>query len=149
MAQSLKRTFIAIDYGERRIGLAKSDPMGIIASALITLEVKSSADALKQIAVVIEEYVPDGLVIGYPLLASGDKSDKCLEIDRFVEKLRTIFNGPIHKVDERHSSQDAVKIIQAHGKKSGQDKRRIDRLAAVIILQRFLDETPAGAGGDR
>ena len=134
------RTFIAVDYGERRIGLAKSDPTGMIASALITLEVKSQKDALSQLMSIIEEYEPDGLVFGYPLLQSGDKSDKCNEIDRFIDKLKKQFERPIYKVDESYTSQQAADIIHAHGKRTGKDKKRIDRLAAVIILERFLEE---------
>lgn len=136
------RTFLGIDFGERRIGLAKSDPTGLIASALITLNVKSVGESLAKIGEVIKEYRPDGIVIGYPLHASGDKSDKCETIDRFVTKLEEIFSGPIHRVDERYSSVEATSVIHAHGKKTGQDKGRIDRLAAVIILQRYLDELP-------
>jgi len=142
MSVSENRTFIAIDYGNRRVGLAKSDPTGTIASALATLEVKSPKDALAQLKAIIEEYLPDGLVIGYPLLKSGDKSKKCIEIDSFVAKLQDIYNGPIHKVDEHHTSQEATAVIHAHGKKSGKDKKRIDRLAAVIILQRYLEDLP-------
>jgi len=134
------KTLLGIDYGERRIGVAKCDMMGIIASAVTTLEVRSQKQALEELQGLIEEYKPVGLVMGYPLLASGDKSDKCVTIDRFVDKLRLIFDGPVHLVDERYSSVEAVDIIHAHGKKVGQDKRRIDRLAAVIILQRYLDE---------
>ena len=104
MSPSHNRTFIAIDYGSRRIGLAKSDPTGTIASALTTLEVKSPKDALAQLSAVIDEYAPDGLIIGYPVHKSGDKSEKCLEIDRFVEKLSSVFRGPIEKVDERKRS---------------------------------------------
>ena len=140
---SYNRTFIGIDYGERRVGLAKSDPTGLIASALTTLEVRSAAEAIKKIVALIGEYDPDGLVIGYPLYASGDKSDKCHEIDRFIEELQKSYQGPIHRVDERYSSKEAAEIIHAHGKKIGQDKGRVDRLAAVLILQRFLDEHPA------
>ncbi len=142
MSLSHNRTFIAIDYGSRRVGLAKSDPTGTIASALTTLEVKSPKDALAQLKAIIDEYAPDGLVIGYPVLKSGDKSKKCLEIDGIVEKLRIIYKGPIEKVDERHTSQEAIAIIHAHGKKAGKDKKRIDRLAAVIILQRYLEDLP-------
>ncbi len=138
----MNNTFIGIDYGDRRIGLAKSDPTGLIASALKTLEVRSRRDALEKITSVIEEYRPDGIVIGYPLLASGDAGETCRKIDRFLEMLSEQYEGPIHKVDERYSSQEAEDIIHAHGKKVGSDKKRIDRLAAVIILQRFLDERP-------
>ena len=142
MAGATNRTFLGIDYGNRRIGIAKSDPTGLIASAITTLEVKSVADALKQLKGVIDEYAPDGIVIGYPLYESGDKSKKCEEIDRFIHKLTEIYQGPIHKTDERYSSVEAEGVIHAHGQRIGKDKRRIDRLAAVIILQRYLDEHP-------
>ena len=142
MNLTMNRTFIAIDYGERRIGLAKSDPTGMIASALVTLEVKSQKEALEQLRVIFEEYRPDAVVVGYPLLLSGDRSEKCEAVDEFVAKLKDFYAGPIHKVDEHYSSAEAAKIVHAHGKKTGRDKKRIDRLAAGIILQRYLDENP-------
>ncbi len=134
------RTFLGIDYGHRRIGLAKSDPTGLIASPLTTLEVRSDREALAGIQKYIAEYSPNGLVIGYPLRESGDRGDKCREVDAFVEKLATVYAGPIHRVDERYSSREATAVVHAYGKKTGKDKKRLDRLAAVIILQRFLDE---------
>jgi len=134
------KTFLGIDYGERRIGLAKSDPTGLIASALKTLEVSSLKDAIAQIKIEIDEYEPNGIVVGYPLLPSGDRSTKCDVIDTFIDKLNAVYNGPIYKEDEIYSSGEAEKVIHAHGKRIGKDKKRIDRLAAVIILQRFLDD---------
>ena len=139
MESAQDKTVLAIDYGTRRMGLAKSDPTGLIASALETLEIKSQAQALRGIGRVIDEYHPAALVIGYPLLISGDRSDKCDEIDRFIDKLRQQYDGPIHRVDEHSSTVEAAAIIHAHGKRVGQDKRRLDRLAAVVILQRYLD----------
>lgn len=144
MAETYDRTFIGIDYGTRRIGLAKSDPIGLIASALTTLEVISEKDALGKISAILEKHQPKALVIGYPLSLSGKKSKKCLKVDRFVDRLAQIYTGPIHRVDERLSSVEAARVIHAHGKKVGQDKKRLDRLAAVIILQRFLDGLPRG-----
>ena len=138
----MDRTYLGIDYGKRRIGIARSDPTGLIASAVTTLEVKSEADAVNQLVRLIDEHTPTGLVIGYPLHTSGEKSDKCLEIDRFLEKLSNHYRGPIYKEDERYSSTEAADIIHAHGQRTGKDKKRIDRLAAVIILQRFLDQQP-------
>ena len=140
MTQTEDKIFIGIDYGTRRIGLAKSDPTGLIASALTTIEVVSTRDAIDKISRVIKEYHPSGLVFGYPLSLSGEKSGKCRELDRFIEQLRKIYGGPIYKVDERLSTAEAERVLHAHGKKVGQDKKRVDRLAAVIILQRFLDE---------
>ncbi|MFQ6008820.1 MAG: Holliday junction resolvase RuvX [Candidatus Zixiibacteriota bacterium] len=133
-------TFIGIDYGTRRIGLAKSDPSGLIASALTTIEVTDGRDAIEKISIIIKEHQPVGLVIGYPLSMSGKKSGKCHELDQFMEQLRKIYSGPIYRVDERLSTAEAERILHAHGKKVGQDKKRLDRLSAVIILQRFLDE---------
>lgn len=134
------KTFLAFDYGTRRIGVAKSDPMGMIASALTTLEIKSQKDALKQISSVIDEYEPNGIIFGYPLLKSGDKSDKCFEIDKIVNKLKEKYTTPIHLVDELDTSNEAASIIHAHKKKTGKDKKIIDRLAAVLILERFLED---------
>jgi len=141
MLYSPDQIVLAIDYGSRRIGLARSDPTGLIASPIGTLEVKSKREALARLKKLIEEFAPSAIVVGYPLLASGDKSDKCFEIDRFIEQLAQRYSGPIHRVDEAHSSIEAHRIIHAHGKRVGRQKKRIDKLAAVIILQRYLDET--------
>jgi len=140
MTEHPDKTILAIDYGNRRIGLAKSDALAMVASALTTLEVSSVRDALNQIAEVIGEYRPAELVIGYPELSDGRKSRKCEEVDRFIEKLASVYPGPITRVDEAYSSVEAASVIHAHGKRVGKDKKRIDRLAAVIILQRYLDE---------
>ncbi|MCP4684623.1 MAG: Holliday junction resolvase RuvX [bacterium] len=141
MTELQNKTLIAVDYGRRRVGVAKSDATGLIASALTTLEVKSHKQALEELARIIGEHTPVGLVIGYPLLASGDRSDLCVEIDAFIGKLKAVYEGPIHRVDEYGSSEEAADIVHAHGKRVGRDKKRIDRLAAVVILQRFLDES--------
>lgn len=140
MTGTLNRTFLAIDYGRRRIGIAKSDPSGLIASPLTTIEVSSRRDAVERLRSLIEEYRPDGLVVGYPRLASGDPGEICGEIDRVLEELRTGYMGPIHLVDEAYTSDDARAVVVAHGKRTGADKKRIDRIAAVIFLQRFLHE---------
>ncbi len=140
MSDSLDKTILAVDYGRRRIGLAKSDPMGIIASALETLEVKSVDDGISKLTAVLEEYKPSTVVIGYPLHSSGDKSEMCEEIDAFIEKLKPFYDGPVYKVDEHGSSMEAKGLIHAHGKKVGKKKKRVDRLAAVVILQRYMNE---------
>jgi putative holliday junction resolvase len=137
------RTFLGVDFGTRRIGIAKSDPTGLIASALETLEVRSMKDAVEKTVALLKEYEPVGLVVGYPLLASGDRSAKCDEIDNFIAKVTRVFPIDVYKVDERYTSQEAAGVIHAHGQRTGKDKKRIDRIAAVIILQRFLDESGA------
>ncbi len=142
MTSQYQRTFLAIDYGKRRIGLAKSDPLGIIASALETIEVKSRKDAVAKIGKAIADYEPNAIVIGYPVLASGSRSQMCDEIDRFIEELKTVWSGTIHKVDEDYSSGEAVELIKSTGKRTGKDKGKIDKMAALVILRRYLDEHP-------
>lgn len=136
------RLFIGIDYGERRVGLAKSDPTGLIASPLVTLEVHSIDEAVTKIMQVIEEYEPNGVVVGYPLQVSGEKSEKCRDIDTFIAKLAEQYTGPIYTEDEQYSSVEAADMIHAHGKHIKSEKKRVDRLAAAVILQRYLDGLP-------
>ena len=141
MTSDTDKTYIAVDYGSRRIGIAKSDPTGLIASALMTIEVKSIKQAVAEIVSLLREYQPRALVTGYPLLKSGDKSKKCEEVDRFIQKVTAEYPIDVFRVDESYTSVEAADIIHAHGKRTGKDKKRIDRLAAVMILQRFLDES--------
>jgi len=144
----LDRTFLGIDYGTRRIGVAKSDLSGMIASSYTVLTVKSVEDAVKQLSQLIGDVSPDGIVFGYPLHQSGEVSKACLEIDKFILKLQESISAPIHRFDESYTSEDAHDVIHAHGKKVGQDKKRIDAIAAVIILQRFLDEQAFHSGNE-
>ncbi len=135
------RIYLAIDFGERRIGLAKSDPTGRIASAWKTITYKSLKKALAEIADDIRREKITGILVGYPLAPDGGSSgERCIMIDEFIARLEEITDLPIYTYDERDSSAEARKIIQQHGKKTGKDKEKIDRIAAAIILQRFLDE---------
>lgn len=139
MNDKYNKTYLGIDYGSRRIGVAKSDPTGLIASPLVTLEVKALGDALRQLRPLIDEYAPIGVIVGYPVHSDGSTSEKCREVDLFIRKLKETYSGPIHRVDESYSSQEAHAIVHAYGKQVRRYKKQIDQLAAVVILQRFLD----------
>lgn len=140
MPSAESQTFLAIDYGRKRIGLAKTDPTATIATALETLEIKSPAEGVDRVRQIIVQVNPVGLVIGYPLHESEEPSEMCREIDRFLDKLSETYDGPIYKIDEFGSSQEAAEIIHKHGRQTGRKKERLDRLAAVLILERFLAE---------
>lgn len=136
-----ENVFLGIDYGERRIGLAKSDPTGLIASAYKTITVKSLNVALKEIAEDIEKWQVTAVVVGYPVAENGGRfGERCLMVDDFILRLRKYYQGPVYKVDERFSSAEAEQTLHLFHKKIRQDKGRVDRIAAAIILQRFLDE---------
>jgi putative Holliday junction resolvase len=137
-------TFLGIDYGERRIGLAKSDPTGLIASAYKTITFKSINKALDEIMEDIDDFEAVGVVVGYPLAPSGGSAgERCRMVDDFLVRFRKRYAGQVYKVDERFSSAEAEEIYHQHDKKIGRNKGRIDRIAAAIILQRFLDERKA------
>ncbi|MFH2036608.1 MAG: Holliday junction resolvase RuvX [Candidatus Zixiibacteriota bacterium] len=135
--------FIGIDFGLRRIGLAKSDPTGLIASAYKTLTYKSIKKAVDEIVEDIGELKASGVVVGYPIsiIDGGDMGERCRMVDDFISRLEKQYDGPIYKMDERYSSVEAEAIIHRHFKKIGKDKGRVDRMAAAIILQRFLDDS--------
>jgi len=140
----MNQVYIGIDYGERRIGIAKSDPTGLIASPFKTVVVKAINSALDEIAAIIDETGAVGVVVGYPvaLADGGSRGELCRKVDRFMERLRERYDGPMYKIDERFSSAEAENVIHGYNKKVGQDKGRVDRIAAAIILQKFLDERP-------
>lgn len=136
-----EKVYLGIDYGERRIGLAKSDPTGLIASAYKTITVKSLNAALREIAEDIAKWQVSGVVVGYPVAEDGgDFGERCLMVDDFIQRLRKYYQGPLYKIDERFSSAEAEQTLHLFHKKIRRDKGRVDRIAAAIILQRFLDE---------
>ena len=139
MTETEDKTYLAIDYGRKRIGVAKSDPTGLIASPITTIEVKSRRQAVAALVELIGEFQPVGLVVGYPLLPSGDRGETCDAVDTFVTALLAEYDLPVFRINEQYTSQEAAAIIHAHGKKIGSKKKRVDRLAAVLILERFLE----------
>jgi len=135
------KIYIGLDYGEKKIGLAKSDPTGLIATPLKTIRFSSINKAIAEILEDIAQTGADAVVVGYPVAPDGGTAgERCRMVDDFIARFQKKYNGPIYKTDERNSSEEAKRIIQSHGKKTGRKKERIDRLAAAIILQRFLDE---------
>lgn len=138
----IEGVYIGLDYGDRRTGVAKSDPTGLIASPLKTITATNIGETVKQVLSIIEQYQPIGIVIGYPIsLSGGSAGERCRVIDSFIALLQKKYSGPIYKEDERFSSAEAERVIHMHDQKSGKSKGRIDRMAAAIILQTFLDRS--------
>ncbi|MEA3286844.1 MAG: Holliday junction resolvase RuvX [Candidatus Marinimicrobia bacterium] len=132
---------LAIDPGGRRVGLALSDPMRIIASPFETLLIKDNADAIRQICLVIEEQQVTELVVGMPLRPGAQKSEQAKRVEVFIEVLKAAVKLPVYTIDESYSSVEAEESLHQMGKKVGQDKGAVDRIAAAIILKQFLQET--------
>jgi putative Holliday junction resolvase len=134
-----EKRFLGLDFGRRRIGVAVSDPSGLIAGSLKTLIVRNTDDALRQVLDLVSEHNIAGIVLGLPLNLSGGASEVSKEVEAFAERLRSSCDVPVFLEDERLSSRLAESVLHAHGKKIKGHKEKIDRISAVIILQSFLD----------
>jgi putative Holliday junction resolvase len=128
---------LALDIGDRRIGVAISDRTKLIARPLCVVD-RAREDAIARIAALVAEHDADEVVIGLPLHSDGRLSGQAQQVQSFADVLRAHLNVPLRFVDERYTTQDAQAIIAAnHGRK----RPRIgeDAIAAAVILQRYLD----------
>lgn len=131
---------IAIDYGQKRVGLAVTDPLQIIASPLITVNATETEVFLTEY---LKKETVDEFVVGYPVQMNNKPSEAVKYIDPFLKRLRKLFPGkPVHLADERFTSKMAFRamINAGAGKKERMDKSIADRVSASIILQSFLEQ---------
>ncbi len=129
---------MAIDYGGKRTGIAVTDPLQIIAQPLTTVDTKNLFDFLKEY---LEKEKVDEIVIGYPMHLDGTDADITEEIKEFAKKIVEKFNIKIDFLDERYTSKRAVQTMVQGGfkKKDRRKKENIDKIAAAIILQDYLE----------
>ena len=130
---------IGIDLGSKRVGLALSDKLSMIASPYKTLNYKNEQDLLDQLRIIIEDFKVGTIVLGLPLNMRGEDSAQTKKVRQFKSAL-SIFNLSIKLEDERLSSVSAKKSLVMQDIKTGHNKSEIDRRAAAIILQQFLDK---------
>lgn len=130
--------FLAIDYGTKRTGLAVTDPLKIIATALDTVETSTLLTYLKSY---FQKEPVDQVIIGLPKKLNNTDSETAPAVRAFVEKFKTTFPAtPISTIDERFTSSIAQQAMLAGGmkKKDRQTKGNVDKISAVLILQDFL-----------
>jgi putative Holliday junction resolvase len=133
---------LALDYGGKRTGIAVTDPLKIIATALITVP---SNELLKFLQDYCQKEEVESFVIGYPVSLKSQPTDGTKLVENFVEKLKTTFPTiPVNLVDERFTSKMAMQSMIASGmsKKNRRVKGNVDKVSAVIILQDFLQQNP-------
>lgn len=129
---------LAIDYGTKRVGLAVTDPLKIIASALNTVHAKDVIVYLKNYTT--KEEV-ERFVVGLPKRLDGSDSQSAVHVENFVNLLRKHFpNIPIERVDERYTSTIATRSLLEMGlkKKDRANKGNVDQVSAVLILQTYM-----------
>lgn len=130
---------LAIDYGQKRVGLAVTDELRIIATALTTVH---SKDVIRFLKDYLQTKKVDCFVVGEPRQMNNTISDSAKFIEPFVKKLKKEFPDiPVERYDERFTSKIAVQTMVSAGlkKKDRQNKALIDKVSAVLILQSYLD----------
>jgi putative Holliday junction resolvase len=129
---------LAVDMGEKRVGLAISDPMGIIAQPLKTLHRQRNDQLIEELKKIINEFLVERIIIGIPYLLNGKKSRMANEIETFSKHLAHVISIPIDFEDERLTTRMAEISLHMMGKKVGHSRSMIDQIAAAHILQSYL-----------
>jgi len=130
---------LAIDYGMKKIGLALSDPLKIIAKPFNTIDNVSYEDCLIQLKNIIKEYSVNEIVVGLPITLKNTFSEQTNLVKEFIDSLKNDLIIKITIIDERLSSIEAKKSLIQQGIKTGHNKKEIDKTAAAIFLQSYLN----------
>jgi len=131
---------LGIDYGDKRVGLAISAPVGSIAQGLPTIERIDGVDYLEELADVIKEKEVGNIIVGLPRNMNDTLGEKAEEVLEFVEILKSKFGLPVHTVDERLTTVRAHKVMSGIKMSKKRKKKRVDMIAAQLILQCYLDK---------
>ena len=129
---------LAVDWGERRIGLAVSDPLGVLASGLPTLQIRGEAEAVAKVADTIREVGAESVVVGLPLTLAGRKGDSALAAERFARLIGEASGVPVSLYDERLTSALAQRRLHETGTRTRGRKGKLDQGAAVALLESWL-----------
>ncbi len=129
---------MALDVGTKRIGVAVADATSGYAIPVGTITRENRRDDFAQIKEYLESYAVEELVVGDPITLAGERDIASRQIDEFVERLKEIFAGPIHLVDERLTTAQATKELIAADVSRKKRREVVDRLAAALILDGFL-----------
>lgn len=141
------RRILALDLGARSIGVAVSDPLGVTAQGLETIRRTNKRRDFDRLARDIEQYEVAEIVVGHPLRMSGAPGTQAEKTEAFAQALRKRFTLPVHLWDERLTTAQAQRILRESEVSIARRAAAVDRMAAVLILQSFLEArgiAPAG-----
>jgi putative pre-16S rRNA nuclease len=135
-------TILAFDFGVRWIGVAVGDTETRLANPLGMFEAASGARCMAEVETLVGEWRPERLVVGLPLAMDGSEHDMTRRARRFARQLQARFHLPVDLADERLSSVTAEAQLRETGRGGREHKNAAHALAAQIILQSYLDESP-------
>jgi len=130
---------LGLDVGRRRVGVAVSDPTGLIASPLTVVEVRGIKDAVRRVLEICREQQAERVVVGLPVTLGGELGPQAREVLEFVEALRRESPVPVETWDERLSTVGATRLLRAGGHDTRSMRGRVDAAAAAFMLQGYLD----------
>ena len=135
---------LGLDIGSRRIGVAGCDRTGLIATGLTTIDNKSFVYVTEQLSQIIHQREATLLVVGLPYTMDGTLGAQARRVQKFTKRLAKALNLPVTYVDERLTSVEAKQQLNAERRPIAKEKGLIDRRAAAIILQQWLDRPRTG-----
>lgn len=138
-SENPRQRVLGMDVGARRIGLAVSDPLGITAQGIETLERRNKRTDFGILERVIKRYEVGEIVVGNPISMSGNKGIQSEKMAVFADELRRRFTIPVHLWDERLTTAEAQRILDQTDMSTRRRGEVIDQMAAVLILQSFLE----------
>ena len=130
---------LGLDVGSRRIGMAVTDPLGITAQGIETLQRANKRTDFAALERVIREYDVREIVVGLPLRMSGAEGTQSGKMQVFAEELRKRFRLPVHLWDERLTSAEANRLLRETDLSIEKRAKAVDRMAAVLILQGWME----------
>jgi len=140
------RRVLALDVGSKRIGVAVSDPLGITAQGLDTIQRQNKRQDWEALGSVLTKYDVGEIVVGLPLRLTGAEGTQSEKMRQFAEALKAQFNLPVHLWDERWTSTEANRLLRETNLSIEKRGKAVDRMAATLILQSWL-EARSHSGG--
>ena len=134
------KKFIGLDVGDVRIGVAKCDPLGILATALEVID-RNVTDPIERIKEILSDEGTKRIVVGMPKSLDGTKNLQAEKVEKFISEMKQkIERIEVIAVDERYTTTEAEHYLKNYSKKNGKERRKVvDMVAASIILQKYLD----------
>lgn len=131
--------YLGLDVGERRIGIAVSDPLGITAQGVETMTRKNENEDFAHLHALIEQYEAKALVVGLPKNMNNSLGFKAQEVQHFIEAFTAMHPIDVHWMDERLTTVQAHQVLLEADMSRQKRKKVVDKMAAVFILQTWLD----------
>jgi putative Holliday junction resolvase len=138
----IRSRILALDVGSKRIGVAVSDPLGITAQGLDTIQRHNKRRDLEALGQVLTKYEVREIVVGLPLRLSGAEGTQSEKMRRFADDLQAHFGLTVHLWDERWTSTQANRLLRETDLSIQKRGQAVDRMAAVLILQSWLEAHP-------